>query len=165
MFLLDQLTLATMERLAEVPSADQERLAGSLEKVRWSASRQRETLDLIEDLAAMSGSALGSVLERPEIMEIANNQTLSPFQRGERIYAALYRARNPRLARAETRFQEERMKLDLPGTVRITPSPFFETRKVRVEFECSDIGSLRRLSDALARAARAENAASIFQVE
>jgi len=155
-FLLNSghLTLASAERLARISPERQERLEPLLRRIRLSASLQREVLDLAEDLAAISGSSLEDVLNRPEILAVADAAGLSPFQKGEKMHNLLYQQRNPRIAGAKATFFAEKAQLNLPGTIRLSPDPFFESPRLRVEFDAGSAQSFREAVAALERACR-----------
>lgn len=54
-------------------------------------------------------------------------------------------ARNPRLSMAWEVFLAEKSKLDLPGSVRLSPDPFFERLRLRVEFDVNSAFRFVRL--------------------
>lgn len=149
-----RVTVATAVRLAGASEDFRTVFVSLLESVRWSASLQRETLDLVEDLAHMTGTAPAGILEDPEIWSAAGDVRLSDFQRGVRIHEILYRRRNPRLTAARDRFAAGKAKLGLPGTIRISPDPFFETPRLRVEFEVDSAEDFRQAVRSLSEAAR-----------
>jgi ParB-like chromosome segregation protein Spo0J len=149
-----QISTASAERMASMSPDAQEAVADLLEKIRLSASLQREVLGLIEDLAAIMNSSARDLLGRPEIRAIATDSTLSPFQRGERIRETLFRWRNPRLSGTADLFLRRKLELNLPGTVRLLPDPFFETTRLRVEFDVSSAETFRDIAAALQEAAR-----------
>ncbi len=159
-----KLTLASVERLGCRSQEDQKTIAEMSEKARWSASLQRQVLDLVEELSAAGSCGIREVVEGTEITAVLNDPLLSPFQRGERAYGILYRRRNPQLSRAREKFREERLKLDLPARVRLIPEPFFETSRLRVEFEALSAGDLREVVAALHGAAQASALDRLFQV-
>lgn len=164
MFNDGRLTLAGAERLSRSFREAQHKFASLLARVRLSASRQREMLDLAEELASITDTALGEVFERAEIHAILEDSRLTPFQKGEQIYELLYRWRNPRLSRAEERFQVEKQQLGLPGAVRISPDPHFETNRLRVEFEVASAQRFREIAGALREAAEAPALEELFRV-
>ena len=128
------LTLASAERLSrEAPDA-QARMAPLWSSIRLTASLQRELLDLAEDLAAISGATPSGVLADPEILSITRDAGLSGYQKGQKIHGLLYRRRNPRLSMARDAFLAEKSRLNLPGSVRLSPDPFFERPRLRVEW-------------------------------
>jgi ParB-like chromosome segregation protein Spo0J len=160
-----RITVASAERLAGLSREAQAALAVVFDAARFSASLQRQFLDLIEDLAAIRDCAAAEVAREPEIVPVLNDAGLSPYQRGESIFGILYRCRNPRLSEAHARFLAGKSKLDLPGSVRVTPDPFFEKPRIRVEFEAPSAESFREITCALDRAARTTDLAGLFQVK
>ena len=159
-----RLTLASVERLSGSPRDAQRKFASLLARIRLSASRQRQMLDLAEEMASITETRLGEVFERAEIQSILGDCRLSPFQKGEQIYGLLYRWRNPRLSQAEERFQVEKKQLGLPGVIRISPDPHFESLRLRVEFDVSSAQRFREISSALREAAEAPALEELFRV-
>jgi hypothetical protein len=161
---LGHITPACAERLAGQPQEIQGMIAPLWGKIRLSASLQREVLDLAEDLAAITQSTLGVVLSRPEVQTAAGDPRLSPFQRGESIHRSLYGMRNPRISKAREKFHTDKAELELPGTVRVSADPFFETPRLRVEFDVVSSQGFRETVEALGRAARNPALDRLFEV-
>lgn len=159
-----EVTLASVERLSEMPGDVQDRMAALLDRVRWSASRQREVLQLLQELAVLHKSTIIDVVAMPEIASVLEDSRLTHFQRGEQIHRILYRRRNPRLSEAEARFAEARRESGLPQSVRISPDPYFESPRIKFEFEASSSQVLREVSAALGRAAESPGADALFRV-
>lgn len=157
-----RLTLASIERIAAMPPAAQMRLALLMGQIRLSASLQRKFLGLLEDLQRDPGDPPDAPLNRDDIAAIAGDSRLSPFQRGERVYEALYRLRYPKLSAALEQFAERRKQLGLPGSVRISAHPYFEEAGLHVEFDAPDAGRFRSLAGALAEAARSPELNALF---
>jgi len=162
LFAADALTPASMERIAGLSENEQERIAALMAVVRLSASLQKKTLDLLDDLAGINRAAFTAPLDIPEIQDIFRDARLSSFQKGEKLYGALYRLRNPRLARAEADFAAQRKRLGLPGAIRVTPPPYFETAGLRVEFEAASPEKFRELVSALQKAADSPELEKLF---
>jgi len=158
------LTLAGAERLARAPREVQEGVLPVWSRIRLSASLQREVLELGEDLAALSGTTLAGILNDPAIQAIAGEAWLSPFQRGEQVHRYLYRRRNPRIARAREAFLADKAALQLPGSVRVSPDRFFETPRLRVEFDAASPQAFREAAGALERAGRAAALDRLFDI-
>jgi ParB-like chromosome segregation protein Spo0J len=158
------LTLASAERLSrEAPDA-QARVAPVWSSIRLTASLQRELLDLAEDLAAISGATPSGVLADPEILSITRDAGLSGYQKGQKIHDLLYRRRNPRLSMARDAFLAEKSRLNLPGSVRLSPDPFFERPRLRVEFDVNSARAFRETVAALDLACRAPSLDRLFQI-
>ena len=162
LFALDELTFASMERLVKLSENEQDRFAALMATVRLSASLQKKTLVLLDDLAVMNRESFTAPLEIPEIQEFLRDTKLSPFQKGEKLHGVLYRLRNPRVARAEAEFAAQRKRLGLPGAICLTPPPYFETAALRVEFEAASPEKFRELAAALQKAADSSEFEKLF---
>jgi hypothetical protein len=158
------LTQASAERLARTSPETQERMTPVLSRIRLSASLQREVLELAEDLAANSETTLEVVLNQPGILAIADAAGLSAFQKGEKVHALLYQQRNPRMAGVRATFLTEKAQLNLPGTIRLSPDPFFESPRLRVDFEAGSAQAFREAVDALERACRASSLDRLYGI-
>ncbi len=161
----EQITVSSAERLAGMSTEVQERLARLLENVRLSASLQRKVLDLLEELGAATEGGILQVIDRPEIACIVDDPGQSMFQRGEKLHEALYRQLYPRLCRAHERFREKERMLALAGKVRMVPDPFFETPRVRFEFEVSSADEFRHSTAALERASQDPALDGLFRLD
>jgi len=159
-----RITLASAERLSRAPLPFQNQMTEVLERVRWSASLQRETLELVEELAAIADSDPGEILGEREIRELLNNPTLSPFQRGEGIHRLLHRRRNPTLSGTEERFLARQKELRLPQRIRLSPTRFFESAELRVEFSARSPQDFRDTVQALERAGRTPVLEALFSI-
>ena len=162
LFTADALTLASMERLAMLSEGEQKHFAELMAVIRLSASLQKKTLDLLDDLAGMNRASFTAPLEISELREFLRDAKLSSFQKGEKLYVALYRLRNPRVAHAEADFAAQRKRLGIPGAIRITPPPFFETAGLRVEFEAASPQKFREFAAALQKTADSPELEKLF---
>ena len=163
-FRAGRLTLSSMEHLAAMPVSSQEFLASVFEKIHLSAGLQKRFFALLEDLAAKNGTGLDVPLKDSEALSILNDAGLSPFQRGEGVFALLHRRRHPRIIQAEELFLERRKSLGLPGSIRITPAPYFEVPDLRVEFKAPDAERFREMASELFEASRTPEFDSLFKV-
>jgi hypothetical protein len=164
LFSQTRLTPASAEHLSTLPADQQERLAPLLDRIRLSASLQRQVFDIADELAFQRGCTAADVLCQPEITAIAHDARLSAFERGERVRQLLHQWRNPRLSRAVENFLSEKKKLGLPGIVRLSPEPFFETPRLRVEFDVTSADRFREVTAALHQAAQAPSLDALFKV-
>ncbi len=158
------LTPGTAERLARLPVDEQARVAPVLIGMRLTAAMQRELLDLLEDLAAISDSSPAKILADPQIGAIVADARFSAFQKGEKVYELLYGRRNPRLAAAREAFQSEKAQLSLPGSVRLAPDPFFEKPRLRVEFDVGSAQAFRETVEGLQRSCNSAALDRLFQI-
>jgi hypothetical protein len=159
-----RLTLSSIETLAGMPPRVQEGIAALLGKIRLSASMQKKFLALLTDLSIAMGILPDALLGRLEIIGIAEDQSLSPFQKGEKVYDYLYRLRNPRLSLATEQFLLKKKRLRLPGSIRISAHPFFEEPGLHIEFDAPDLARFRALAAALHESAESAESEELFKI-
>ena len=159
-----RLTLSTLQYLGSIPASSQESIASVLVGMRLSAGLQKKFFGLLQDLAAKNGTGPEVPLETPEVQSVLRDAGLSPYQRGEKVCALLYRLRYPRVVRAEERFSERRKSLGLPGSIRVTPAPYFEIPDLRVEFSAPDAERFREKAARLFEASQNPDLDSLFKV-
>jgi hypothetical protein len=160
-----RLTLSSIEVLAKTMGEVQDNFASLMSKIQLSASLQRKVLGLLEDLSAMAGTQLHKPLDNPEASAVVDDSRLSPFQKGDRLFEILYRRRNPRLSQAIERFSAQKKLLGLPGSIRLTPHPFFETADLHVEFDASNKERFRELVTELQKASESPELEGLFQID
>ena len=161
----NRLTFSNMEILAQMPDQAQARISALMEKIRLSASLQKKLFEILKDLAVMGGSlSPGKSLDSPEALAVIEDVRFSPFQKGENLYALLYRNRNPRLSRAEDQFRDKKRLLSLPGSIKVSSDPFFENPGIHVEFEALNAQRFRELAASLQKAAQTEAIEELFKI-
>ncbi len=158
------LALSSVERLASMPSTSQETILSAMLKMRLSASLQRKLFALVEDLSAIDDSEPGAVFNDSEISGLLDNDRLSPGERGDRIYAILYRKRYPNVSKVGVEFQVKRKSLGLPGTIQITADPYFEKPDLSVEFTACNADHFRKLAKDLYEASRRNELDQLFRI-
>lgn len=104
-------------------------IAGWFFSCRLGVNRQRELLDLMEDLKAAGIPAAG-VLEPLEAIW----RSTEPASVGEAWLAHLRRLRYPRLTEVQRRFDQSRARLKLPGQMRLNAPAYFEETRYSVSF-------------------------------
>jgi uncharacterized ParB-like nuclease family protein len=159
-----RLTISSVEYLAGMPSEVQNRIAVLMDGIRLSASLQKKVLILLEELSVMAGNRLDAALDNPDILSVLEDSTLSPFEKGDKVHAVIYRLKYPTLSRALERFHEGRKLLGLPGSIHITPHPFFERTDLKVEFEAPGAERFRHLADILQKAAHSPELEALYRI-
>jgi ParB-like nuclease domain len=160
-----RLTHASLECLAELPTQIQEYMASLMSRIRLSASLQKKILNLLDDLASMTGGPFDAPLKSPQVMAILEDAGLSPFQKGEKVHGSLYRLKNPRHSQAVDRFLAQKKLLKLPGSIQINARPFFEEPGLHIEFDASSIDRFRQLAAALQDAAQSPELEGLFRLD
>ena len=129
----EQLTLSSVDRIASMPYPVQNRISVLMGRIRLSASLQRKVLDILEELSVVSGETMDAPLENPAVKSFLDDSGLTPSQKGEKLYEILYKRKYPELSKALDRFQAGKKALALPGSIQITPHPFFENEDLQIE--------------------------------
>jgi hypothetical protein len=159
------LTLSSIETLAELSIEEQNSIALLMTKIRLSASLQKKVWGLFEDLSGIFGERFDAPFKSQEIQTLLGDSLMSPYQKGEKLCEILYRMRNPRLSLAKERFLAQKNLLGLPGCIRISPHPFFETNDIRVEFDVSSAARFRELAGMLQEASQSADLEGLFEVK
>jgi hypothetical protein len=158
------LTLASIETLAEMDLPAQAAFGAIMRRIRLSATLQRQVLELAEELAGASRSALSEVFSRPELVSILNQEGLSTFQRGERVRDTLHRLRYPRLSAAATKFEKTKESLRLKGAISVSSDPFFEKPGIKLEFQSATAKSFIETVSILNAASQSPLLDALFKV-
>jgi hypothetical protein len=164
-FVEGTLTLSSIETLARLSIEEQAAIALLMARIRLSASLQKKVWGLLEDLSGINGSRFDAPLGSQEIQSLLADSLLSSFQKGERLCETLYRMRNPRLSLAKERFLVRKNLLGLPGCIRISAHPFFETEDIRVEFDVSNAVRFRELAGILQQASQSLDLEGLFEIK
>jgi len=97
-------------------------------------NRVKEILEDLKEISRRNDTAPKTVLSSKEILNIMESEKLSPLQRADRIRLILKKKRYPELTSRRESFDALLKKLQLPKTVAVKPSPFFEEENFSVSF-------------------------------
>lgn len=89
--------------------------------------------DLLSDIAGRDGIGCEEILLLPDIEAILENDNESAPKRLEKLKNALYKLRYPRHSAALSRFRRHVKDLALPTNMKITPVPYFESKRLMIE--------------------------------
>ncbi len=157
-----RITETTAGRLASHSGEEQDRAADLLERVKLSASRQREVLELVD---AVGGSRkFSGALDVAGVAAALADTGMTPVERGEKIRRFLFERQYPRLTGAEERFRSSKASLGLTGRIRVRHEPFFESSRIFVEFEADSAEEFRAAAESLGGAARGDSLEGLFKV-
>ena len=132
-----RITLASAERLSRAPLSFQNQMSEVLERVRWSASLQRETLDLVEELAAIAGSDPGAILAGKRISGIvARCDSFAVSEEGNGFTDSFTggEIRDSAGRRNDSWRTEKELRELPPHYPRCRLTPLFRVARLRVEF-------------------------------
>ncbi len=132
--LADGLSLEVVFALPGLAVAERHHLLDLFKTLRLGKNKQSELYSLIRDVCRMQGLSVGALLQQPELAEILAGAELTSTQKAERCKEALMRLRYPRFSRAQQAFHDLLKEAGVPPTLRISPSPFFNSEEVSIAF-------------------------------
>ena len=139
------------------PAEDRERLVDLLETLPLNQNNLAEILDLLSEISRRDGvSAVGIVEEG-----LGATRTIAdPYKKIDPLKDFLRQKRFPLYHQKKVRFDTAIEKLNLPGSVWVNPSPFFEESFVEIRGKVEKGDDLKRLIEILESPAWTE----IFEV-
>ena len=140
--------------------AHSERIAGWFAELRLGVNRQRELLDLMEEVTRACRTEPAELIATLEAMR--DNQ--DPARTFERWLEHLKSRRYPRLTEAQRQFQAARSSLRLPQEIQLTAPPFFEENHFKVSFSFASREELECHARKLLEAAGTPEVAAILKL-
>ncbi|MGD2245875.1 MAG: ParB N-terminal domain-containing protein [Candidatus Aminicenantes bacterium] len=126
------LHLRVVEGLVRFPSRERRLLFPMLPFL--SQNKQRELLEMVQEISLKNGIAVEDLFSSGEFKTVINSKNLSPVQKAEKVNLLLKKKRFPLISARLEAFESSKNKLAWPDGVRISPTPFFEEKKVHVWF-------------------------------
>ena len=124
-------------RLLDLEEEDAKEVFRLFKNIRPSSNRQRQILELLEDLSRREEKKIVSLLTDPQVQKILEDQKLNPPQKTERLFALLRRRLMPHLTEKEKEVQKLAQALARFG-MRLKWLPSFEKDNFSVELEFKD---------------------------
>jgi hypothetical protein len=97
-------------------------------------NRMKEILEDLKEISRRNDTAPKKILSTKDILDIMESKKLSPLQKADKIRLFLKKKRYPALSSRKESFDSLLKKLQLPKTVAVKPSPFFEDENFSVNF-------------------------------
>jgi hypothetical protein len=97
-------------------------------------NRMKEILEDLKEISRRNDTAPKKILSSKEILNIMESEKLSPLQKADKIRLILRKKRYPALSSRRESFDALLKKLQLPKTIAVKPSPFFEEDNFLVNF-------------------------------
>ena len=152
-----EVALATAAALGQMAPEVAEALASLFVALRFGLNKQREVVELIEEIARREGRSLQEVLAEPWLAALLADAGDDRARTGHQLRAALRRRRFPALTAAERRFEALRRRLPLTPQVQLLAPAGFEGRQYQLTLSFSSRAELARhrntLDDLLAHEA------------
>jgi len=152
--LKEEVSRSNIRRLSILTSDNRMAVLSLISPLKLGENRLREALILLEEISRRNQCKEKDIVRRPEIQAILLQKELTPSQKTERLKKVLTDLRYPKLNQLEKAFEKKRKDLNLPSNISLHHSPFFEGRRLRIEFQFETteeygaiLESLSRLSD------------------
>jgi ParB/RepB/Spo0J family partition protein len=133
-----------IRKLAALSAEERLDLVAFISPLKLGENTMRELLTLFEEIGRRERSPIREIAERPEVREILLHPELTPSQKTEKLKKALTALRYPGLQRQEAEFESSRRELELPTGISVRPSPFFEGKELRIDFQFSSEEDYRK---------------------
>jgi ParB family chromosome partitioning protein len=160
----DKLTEQSALRLAEWPAAEQNFLTEKIIGYRLGPNKQKELLDLLEDLRYSYRQPLESLWRECGCQAVEETEGLAPADRYTRLRDLLWERRYPTLTAFRQRARELLQALELPPEIRIELPPNLEGDKLTVNLQGRSPERLRELLKSLEHSLEREAWLRLFEL-
>jgi len=145
----EEVSRSNIRRLSTLTPDDRMAALSLISQLKLGENRLRETLTLLEEVSRRNQCQGRDVVQRPEIQAILSRKELTPSQKTERIKKVLTDLRYPRLSQMERAFEKKRKDLNLPSNLSLHHPPFFEGKRLKIEFQFGTKEEYRTILESL----------------
>ncbi|MBP1698710.1 MAG: hypothetical protein H6Q41_3898 [Deltaproteobacteria bacterium] len=131
----EEVSRSNIRRLSALTSDDRIAILSLISSLKLGENRLRETLTLLEEISRRNQCQEKDIVQRSEIQVVLFQKELTPSQKTERIRKVLTDLRYPRLNQMEKTFEKKRKDLNLPSNISLHHPPFFEGKRLKIEFQ------------------------------
>ena len=131
----EEVSRSNIRRLSALTSDDRIAILSLISSLKLGENRLRETLTLLEEISRRNQCQEKDIVQRSEIQVVLFQKELTPSQKTERIRKVLTDLRYPRLNQMEKTFEKRRKDLNLPSNISLHHPPFFEGKRLKIEFQ------------------------------
>lgn len=133
--LKEEVSRSNIRKLSALTPENRMAVLSLIAPLKLGENRLREVLTLLEEIARRNQCEGKDVVQRPEVQEILSQKELTPSQKTERIKKVLTGLRYPKLNQLEKAFEKKRKDLNLPPDISLHHPPFFEGKRLKIEFQ------------------------------
>ncbi len=148
--LKEEVSRTNIRRLSVLTRDNRMAVLSLISPLKLGENRLREVLTLLEEISRRNRCEEKDVVQQPEIQVILSQKELTPSQKTERMKKVLTDLRYPRLNQLQKTFEKKREDLNLPSNISLYHLPFFEGKRLKVEFQFETIGEYRTIVESLA---------------
>jgi len=147
--LKEEVSRSNIRRLSGLTSDNRMAVLSLISPLKLGENRLREVLTFLEEISKRDQCEGKDIVQRPEIQTILSQKELTPSQKTERIKRVLTDLRYPKLNQLEKAFEVKRKNLNLPSNISLHHPPFFEGKRLRIEFQFETKEEYRGILSAL----------------
>jgi ParB family chromosome partitioning protein len=133
--LKEEVSRSNIRRLSALTPDDRMAILSLISPLKLGENRLREILTLLEEISRRNQCKEKDIVKRSEIQTILSQKELTPSQKTERIKKVLTDLRYPKLNQMEKEFEKKRKDLNLPSNISLHHPPFFEGKRLKIEFQ------------------------------
>jgi ParB/RepB/Spo0J family partition protein len=133
--LKEEVSRSNIRRLSTLTSDNRMAVLSLLSSLKLGENRLKEALTLLEEISRRNQCKEKDIVERSEIQTVLSQKELTPSQKTERVKKVLTDLRYPKLNQLEKAFEKNRKDLKLPSNISLHHVPFFEGKRLKIEFQ------------------------------
>jgi ParB family chromosome partitioning protein len=161
--LKEAVSRSNIRRLSAMTSDDRMAVLSLVSPLKLGENRLREILTLLEEIYRRDQCPIREIVRRLEIQVVLSQKELTPSQKTERVKKILMTLRYPKMHQLEEAFEKKKKNLNLPSHLSFQPSPFFEGRGLRAEFQFETMEEYRGILSFLSNLADKEEFQKLIQ--
>ncbi len=138
-FLHHSLSLSNILLFTRFLPEEQVSIRRLLSPLRLSENVMKEILTSLFEISRRDGIGVEALLSSREIQGISSDESLSGPEKNQAVRSVLRKKRYPEFSGLDERFDACKNEMRLPPHVSLTPPPFFEGNRFRVEFSFKNI--------------------------
>jgi len=147
--LKEEVSRTNIRRLSTLTPDDRMAVLSLISPLKLGENRLREVLTLLEEISKRNQCKERDVVQRSEIQAVLSQKELTPSQKTERIKKVFTDLRYPKLNQLEKAFEKKRKDLNLPFNISLHHLPFFEGKRLKIEFQFETTEEYRSILSAL----------------
>ena len=106
--------------------------------LKLNSNYQKQLIEYLVEISEIKNTSILGILSQTPLTQILKKEPTNSPQKAKSLLGALRIMRNPRVADAEHRFQQQLSSIHLPSGTRIIHSPFFEDPCCTLEMTFKD---------------------------
>ena len=133
--LKEEVSRSNIRRLSTLTPDNRMAVLSLVSALKLGENRLREILTFLEEISRRNQCKEKDIVQRSEIQAVLSQKELTPSQKTERIKKVLTDLRYPKLNQLEKAFEKKRKDLNLPSSISFHHPPFFEGKRLKIEFQ------------------------------